>query len=75
MRSKISTLASTAMPRVRTRPAMPGIVMTGSCMEPPPPMDGSCANTPRKLATSTSAVGRSAMSRKSATSATRPAPQ
>ena len=69
------TLASTAMPSVSTRPAMPGIVRTGSCSDPVAPIEASLANTPSTLATTTRAAGRSAMSRKSARSATRPAYQ
>ena len=75
IRSKMITFASTAMPSVSTRPAMPGIVRTGSWIDPVAPIEASFANTPRMFATITSAAGRSATSRNSAMSATRPAYQ
>ena len=54
---------------------MPGIVRTGRASDPVAPIEASFAKTPRTFATSTRAAGRSAMSRKSAMFATRPAYQ
>ena len=54
---------------------MPGMVSTGSWSDPVAPIEASFANTPSTFATSTRAAGGSAMSRKSATLATRPAYQ
>ena len=72
MRSKISTLASTAMPTVSTMPAMPGMVSTGSEMMLLPEEPPSRTKVPSRPATRIMPAGSRIMLASRATFASRP---